>query len=127
MYLHINLHTPVYLILHACMWELLRLLMSFNNFDTVCITVISTQIYLASVEGQNEEENKKIRKIDQNLRKKSGKWNSCPPGTVKQATALFGLIFKIREKRFHDLPRCPTFYENWEGCVDFRKNKDSTI
>ena len=30
----------------------------------------------------------KIRKIDQNLRKKLGKWNSCPPGTVRLATAL---------------------------------------
>ena len=27
-------------------------------------------------------------KIDQNLRKKWGKWNSCPPGTVRLATAL---------------------------------------
>ena len=29
-----------------------------------------------------------MRKIDQNLRKKWGKWNSCPPGTVRLATAL---------------------------------------
>ena len=30
----------------------------------------------------------KIRKIDQNLREKWGKWNSCPPGTVRLAMAL---------------------------------------
>ena len=28
------------------------------------------------------------RKINRNLRKKWGKWNSCPPGTVRLATAL---------------------------------------
>ena len=33
-----------------------------------------------------------IRKIDQNLRKKGGKWNSCPPGTVRLATALVSLV-----------------------------------
>ena len=31
----------------------------------------------------------KIRKIDRNLRKEWGKWNSCPPGTVRLATALY--------------------------------------
>ena len=44
---------------------------------------------LAHPEGQNEEENSKVwGKIYQNLRKKLGKWNSCPPGTVRLAMAL---------------------------------------
>ena len=44
---------------------------------------------LAHPEGQNEEENSKVwGKNDQNLRKKLGKWNSCPPGTVRLATTL---------------------------------------
>ena len=30
----------------------------------------------------------KIRKIDRNLRRKWGNWNSCPPGTARLATAL---------------------------------------
>ena len=30
----------------------------------------------------------KTRKIDRNLRKKLRKWSSCPPGTVRLATAL---------------------------------------
>ena len=43
-------------------------------------------------EGQNEEEISKvwgkIRKIDQTLRGKWGKWNICLPGTLRLATAL---------------------------------------
>ena len=48
---------------------------------------------LAHPEGQNEEENKTVwGKIDRNLRKKWGKWNSCPPGTVRLATALLWVV-----------------------------------
>ena len=32
----------------------------------------------------------KIRKLNWDLRKKWGKWNSCPPGTVRLVTALTG-------------------------------------
>ena len=32
---------------------------------------------------------RKIKKIDWNSRKKWGKWNSCPPGTARLATALY--------------------------------------
>ena len=37
----------------------------------------------------------KIRKISQNLRKKWGKWNSCPPGTVRLATVLPKFLQKV--------------------------------
>ena len=48
--------------------------------------------WVAHPESQNEEENEKSlrknKKNDLNLRQKWGKWNSCPPGTVRLATAL---------------------------------------
>ena len=54
---------------------------------------------------------KKIRKvwgkIDRNLRKKWGKWNSCPPGTVRLATALVTSIFE-----------CPPGGLLWHGPKD---------
>ena len=54
--------------------------------------------WLAHPAGQNKEENKfeeKIRKFDWNLRKIWGKWNSCPPRTVRLATAL--LLFNLNK------------------------------
>ena len=35
----------------------------------------------------------KIRENDQNLGEKWGKWNSCPPGTVRLATALMSSTY----------------------------------
>ena len=48
--------------------------------------------WVAHPESQNEEENEKsLRKNKKKWSKfgeKWGKWNSCPPGTVRLATAL---------------------------------------
>ena len=35
----------------------------------------------------------KTRKIDRNLRTKWGKWNLCPPGTVRLSTALISTLY----------------------------------
>ena len=40
----------------------------------------------------------KIRKLNQDLRKKWGKWNSCPPRTVRLATALMELVSFLMKK-----------------------------
>ena len=51
-------------------------------------------------EGENEESLRKKRKTERNLRKKLEKWKSCPPGTVRLATALPGtIVLKILHKR----------------------------
>ena len=48
--------------------------------------------WVAHPEGKNEEENEQsLRKDKKNwlqFEEKWGKWNSCPPGTVRLATAL---------------------------------------
>ena len=66
----------------------------------------------------------KVRKLDPNLRKKWGKWNSCTPGTVRLATALVsrGIFSQKRElfseenkiwgKRWVIEKLWPTFYAN---------------
>ena len=49
-----------------------------------------------------EKFEEKIRKNDQNLGKKWGKWNPYPPGTVRLATALAGgKMAKIKQNKGH--------------------------
>ena len=56
---------------------------------------------LAHPEGQNEEEHEKSlrknKKTWSRFEEKWGKWNSCPPGTVRLATALV-VIMSIHEQ-----------------------------
>ena len=62
------------------------------GFYAVPIRVCGTEKYIATRRAKMRKKISKvwgkIRKIDQTLRKKWGKWNSCPLGTVRLATAL---------------------------------------
>ena len=71
----------------------------------------------------------KISKIDQNLRKKWGKWNSCPPGTVRLPTAL-RLYQCFREvliciKFGQNIPLENTFSELWSIGIPLTTNGSS--
>ena len=79
---------------------------------------------LAHPEGQNEEKISKvwgkIRKIDLNLRKNWGKWNSCPSGNVRLATAL--LFYECIQRVYIPFRFCielhQTFYQIYWTFID---------
>ena len=71
----------------------------------------------------------KIRKLNRDLRKKWGKWNSCPPGTVRLATALdewslmgFSYCFVVNDAiwDFQFVSQRWTPFEFWGSFAAFR-------
>ena len=83
---------------------------------------------LAHPEGRNEEENEQsLRKNKKNwsrFEEKWGKWNSCPPGTVRLATALIQSITVASSSRFLRWQKTPISQDSFRSCF---KTEDSLL